>query len=115
MPYYGCSQCHRAAENSERLCGRCRQVADEQREQEVSKMFDDFAECQTIDVDMRRRWQSALWYVRRIEKRVDWFSELRARDEKQVAELKQQIAELEQQIEELSATNDGHFRVNHDR
>lgn len=71
-------------------------------------MFDEYAKCETIDKEMRRSWASALWYVRRIEKRLNWFRELRARDEKQIAELKQQI-------EELSANNDGHFRVNHDR
>jgi len=62
-------------------------------------MFDDLADCKTLDEEMRQHWLSGRWYVRRIEKRLKWFTELRARDEQKIAELEQTIVKLRLQIE----------------
>ena len=95
MPYYGCSQCHRPAENSERLCARCRRESDERAEEKAKDMIEYYATTKLVDEHMRDQWRLVRWYVARLTKRVEWHkARLEAKDAK-IAELKEQLAEKE--------------------
>lgn len=100
MPYYQCSKCHRAAEDSQRLCLKHRAEANAEREQKASEMFDYYADCTTIDQHMRQQWNLARWYVKRILRRVDYYQDMSNRKDIAISELNEKIEKLRETIAE---------------
>ena len=95
MPYYQCQTCHRAAENSERRCARCRRESEQKAEEETLEIIEHYASSKYVEEHIRVQWRSVKWYVARLTKRLEWHKErLEARDAK-IAELQQQLAEKE--------------------
>lgn len=95
MPYYGCSQCHRPAENSERLCGRCRTQSEQRAEKEIFQMLQFNAKCTTLDIEVRDDWRRTLWYVERLQKKIERIQQWSQSKDEQLIRLKEQISEMQ--------------------
>ena len=99
MPYYGCTECHRPAENSQRLCGRCRRKSDTRAEEQAVELLEYYANCHDHGETMREQWVKALWYVKRLQKRIEVQQQwLQSKDDR-LANLREQLSEMQAEFD----------------
>lgn len=107
MPYYQCRTCFNPAEDSARICFKCRRKNEERAEEQAFEMLEHNADCNDHGENMREQWRKALWYAKRLQKRIEVQQQwLQSKDDR-LATLREQLSEMQAEQEMRADRNVG--------